>query len=68
LLVSKTDKSSEVLKSSLKARFQVLTTANMKLGVFWYVALCSQVEVKFYVTTQRYVPEDSKLQLLKAFK
>jgi hypothetical protein len=32
-------------EQSLRARFEILTAASMKMAVFWVVALCSLVEV-----------------------
>jgi hypothetical protein len=51
-------------------RFQVLTTATMKMAVFWIVTSCSlmmeaastsETSVNFYQTTRRYNREDSHL-------
>jgi hypothetical protein len=52
-------------------RFQILTSASMKFRVLWDVALMmeavrtSETSVNCNMTTWRYVPEDSKLQLFR---
>jgi type VI protein secretion system component Hcp len=52
-------------------RFQVLTVASMKFTVFWDVAItlmmeavcASETSVNIILTTGRYIPKDSKLQV-----
>jgi hypothetical protein len=56
--------------------FEFLTTARMKIVVFWVVAPCrpvveaaitSETSVNFYQSTRRYKPEDSHLQMYRHF-
>jgi hypothetical protein len=43
----------------IMVRFRVLTAPSMRMTVFWDVAPCSLLEVYFYQTTWRNIPEDS---------
>jgi hypothetical protein len=67
----------EIINMKFGVGFEVLTAVSTKMAVFWIVAPCSLVEVRFalmmgaartsetlvnfYQTTRRYNPEDSHL-------
>jgi hypothetical protein len=44
-------------------RFQVLTAASMKLGVFWNVLPCSRLDVDIQLRTRQHIPEDSEIRI-----